>query len=261
MFRLLLILTALAFNPVNYAFAYERVVLLAPSAGDIFSKLNAQDKVVGVTRNNFDFPDAVKIGSHIKPNVELIKSLNPDLIIISSNRFFTDQMSSLVNSDTLIYNPATLDEILLEIDKLGAILNRQAEAKKLRSKLETVREQFVDIASPPTVVYEVTEAPFMIAGKKSIVRSIVEQAGGKLFAPSDRKIAKFNIESVLVKNPQYYIYQTGPMNKSPTPPQQRPQYSLINSRFINVDQLSFSRATTESFYHALELNRMFSAAK
>lgn len=257
MYRFLLILVALVFNPSAYA--YQRIVLLAPAAGDIFNKLGAQDSIVGVTRNNFDFPNALKIGSHIKPNVELIKGLDPDLIIISSNRFFSQQMASVIDVDTLTYNPETLEEILSEINRYGAILEKQTQADELVAQLTQLLTELKPIAVPPKVVYEVTENPYIIAGKQSIIKSIIEHAGGKLFAPSNRKIAKFNIESVLMENPDFYIYQQGPMNKVPTPPADRKNFSLIDSQFIKVDQLSFSRATTDSFYHAMELNKRFIA--
>jgi len=68
-------------------FAYNRVVVLAPAVGDIFKKLEIDSKVVGVTRHVRGFKNAVKVGSHIKPNIEIISSLKPDLIIISSDIF------------------------------------------------------------------------------------------------------------------------------------------------------------------------------
>ncbi len=258
MFRWIITLLVFIFVPsVN---AYDRIVLLAPSAGDILLKLGAQDKVVGVTRSNDDFPNALKVGSHIKPNVELIKGLNPDLVIISSKRFFSDQMIAQIGAETYTYNPVTLDGILQDIDQMGDMVNKPSQAKQLVSSLKGVLQQIHPLANKPKVVFEVTENPFMIAGKKNIVNSIIDAAGGELFAPADRKIAKFNLESILVSNPGYYIYQVGPMNKNPTPPEKRANYQILHSQFIKVDQLSFSRATTESFYHALELNQRFNQA-
>ena len=255
MFRYLLILLALVF--AHSSFAYERIVLLAPSAGDILIKLGAQDKVVGVTRSNHDFPQALKVGSHIKPNIELIKGLNPDLLIISSNRFFSEHMSEQLHADVIKYDPISLDQILVQIKELGQVLEKRHEAKELIATLNTIRNQIKPPKSKPTVVFEVTEAPFIIAGQKSIVNDIIATAGGELFAPKGRKVAKFNVESVLFKNPDYYIYQVGPMNKSPTPPEQRPNYKILSCKFMRVDQLEFSRATTHSFTLALEINRQF----
>ena len=256
MFRSLLILIALVFAPST--FAYQRVVLLAPAAGDILIKLNAQDKVVGVTRSNHDFPDALKIGSHIKPNVELLKGLQPDLLIISSNRFFSDHLAAQIDADVIKYDPTNLDEILNEIAKLGATLDREKQATALIEQLNAVKGQIKPLLKKPSVVFEVTESPFMIAGKRSIVNGIVEAAGGQLLAPEKRKVAKFNVESVLFEDPDYYLYQVGPMNKQPTPPMQRANYRILHSEVIKVDQLDYSRATTQSFYLALALNKRFS---
>ncbi|PSW06596.1 ABC transporter substrate-binding protein [Photobacterium lipolyticum] len=255
MFRLLLTLIALAFVPSSYA--YERIVLLAPAAGDILIKLGAQDKVVGVTRNNHDFPEALQVGSHIKPNIELLKGLDPDLLIISSNRFFSQQMTELIKAETIIYDPLNLDEILQQVARFGGVVDKQSEATQLINELTDIRKQIKPLQDKPSVVFEVTESPFIIAGQRSIVNGIIEEAGGKLFAPSDRKIAKYNVESVLYSNPEYYIYQVGPMNKRPTPPLERPNYKILSSKVIKVDQLRFSRATTESFKFALELNQKF----
>ncbi|MEI6859154.1 MAG: ABC transporter substrate-binding protein [Shewanella sp.] len=260
MYRYLLTLLVLTFAHSVLAQegkGYERVVLLAPAAGDIVIQLNAQDKVVGVTRSNHDFPNALKIGSHIKPNVELLKGLEPDLLIISSNRFFSDHLASQIDADVIMYDPTDLDGVLEQIQDLGELLQRQKEATKLIADLKRVRSQIKPLKQTPSVIFEVTQVPFIIAGKRSIVNGIITAAGGKLIAPEKRKIAKFNVESVLFQNPDYYIYQVGPMNQRPTPPAERPNYTVMDSEVIKVDQLDFSRATTKSFYQALALNQRF----
>ncbi|WP_413283518.1 ABC transporter substrate-binding protein [Vibrio sp. MA40-2] len=248
-------LLVLIFVPNSYA--YQRVVLLAPAAGDIFIKLNAQDKVVGVTRSNDDFPNALKIGSHIKPNIELLKGLEPDLLVISSNRFFSEHLSQKIAADVIKYDPTNLDDILVEIETLGEILDRKQQAEKLIKQMVDLRNQIKPIATAPKVVFEVTESPFIIAGQLSIVQGIISAAGGQLIAPSNRKLVKYNVESVLVENPDYYLYQVGPMNKKPTPPSQRANFSMMKGQVIKVDQLEFSRANTHSFELALDMNKQF----
>ncbi len=259
MFRYLLTLIVFVF--AHSSFAYERVVLLAPAAGDIFTKLHAQDKVVGVTKSNHDFPHALKVGSHIKPNVELIKGLEPDLLVISSNRFFSDDLAKKVEADVIRYDPTNLESILQKIRQFGDVLNKKNEANTLIEEMANIRSQIKPLAKHPSVIFEVTESPFMIAGQHSIVNSIISAAGGRLIAPENRKLAKFNVESVLIDNPDYYLYQVGPMNQKPTPPMERPNYHIMHSKVIKVDQLEFSRANTRSFELALELNKTFLKTK
>ncbi|CAM2863536.1 ABC transporter substrate-binding protein [Vibrio rarus] len=255
MLKCLLILLALVSVPE--ANAYDRIVLLAPAAGDILIKLGVQDKVVGVTRSNHDFANALKIGSHIKPNIELIKGLNPDLVIISSNRFFSDYMSKQLNADVVKYDPVTLDQILSQITQLGKLVDKPQAAKNLLAQLRAIRQHIQPLTKKPTVVFEVTESPFMVAGQKSIVNSIINTAGGRLIAPANKKITKFNIESILLENPEFYLYQVGPMNKHPSKPSQRTNYNILSSTFMQVDQLEFSRANTHSFSLAKKLNEQF----
>lgn len=261
MFRYLLTIAALVFAHSTVfsqsALAYDRVVLLAPAAGDLFIQLAAEDKVVGVTRSNHDFPNALKIGSHIKPNVELLKGLDPDLLIISSNRFFSDHLAQQIDAEVIKYNPTNLDQVLSEIRHLGALLDKSSKAEALIKTLQGVREQIQPLETQPKVVFEVTESPFIIAGQQSIVNGIITAAGGELIGPKKRKIAKFNLESVLLQEPDYYLYQVGPMNRAPTPPKERPNYTAMESEVIEVDQLVFSRANSRSFYLALELNKHF----
>ncbi len=257
MYRLLLI--AIVFTFSVSANSYERVVILAPAVGDLFIQLQQQNKVVGVTRNNDDFKQALKIGSHIKPNIELIKSLNPDLIIIGSNRFFSAEMGAFLGSDIITYNPVTLDGVLDQIKVLGNILNCDDKATALIEQLVQVREQIVRSNHRPTVIYEITEVPLTIAGKGNIVNDIIYAAGGELKAPSERKLIKFNVESVLASQPDYYLYQVGPMNPNPRSPTSRHLYQMLPSKFIQVDQLRYSRANSQSFYIARELSQQFNA--
>mgnify|MGYP001227070942 CR=1 FL=1 len=90
------------------SFAAQRIVILAPAVADIIEKLDATALVVGKTRNVEAFPQAQKVGSHIRPNLELITALNPDLLVISSNKFFSAEMATKVKAKLFHYNPNSL---------------------------------------------------------------------------------------------------------------------------------------------------------
>ena len=132
MYRLLLVLLLLSFTIESWC--AERIVLLSPAAGDIIHKLNADAKVVGVTRNLEGFPRATLVGSHIRPNVEIIRSLSPDLLIISSNRFFSKEMAAAVGAEVYYYQPRTLEDIAVQIGKLAKRLNREGQGTELIAK-------------------------------------------------------------------------------------------------------------------------------
>jgi len=256
MYRLLLVLLLLNFSAD--AWCIQRIVLLSPAAGDIIHKLTAEDLVVGVTRNVEGFASATQVGSHIRPNVEIIRSLDPDLLIISSNHFFSKEMADAVDTEVFYYNPHTLDEIVQQIGRLAARLGKRAEAEVLIARQWQKLEHLKSIEHCPKLVFEVTAVPLLVAGQRHIVSDIIKQAGGELIAPARRKLVRYNIEAILASQPDIYIYQVGPMNKNPQPPGKRDCFSRLAARFLRVDELQFSRANTNSFDNVVKLNNYFS---
>ncbi len=253
MLRYLLLLAALFFL-AEPAMA-RRIVLLAPAAGDILLQLGLEDQVVGKTRSLEEFPQAKRVGSHIKPNVELVKGLEPDLLIISSNRFFSEQMAETVGAETMVYNPQTLSEILEQIDKLAQLTGSETAGTELVQRLRR-QLQGLQPVQKTRVIYEISALPLSVAGQSNIICDIIRTAGGEPFDFGTGKIIKLGSEAVIVSRPDLYIYQIGPMNQNPTAPEERGDYRLLQARYLKVDQLEWSRANSQSFARVVELNRL-----
>jgi len=239
------------------SFAAERIVILAPAAADIIERLDAADLVVGKTRNVEEFPKAQKVGSHIRPNLELITALDPDLLIISSNKFFSREMAAKVDAQLFHYSPNSLLEILEQTGALAKVIGRANQARQLIEQQRQKLQKVQPLASKPKVIYEITEAPLTLAGTDNILAHIIESAGGEFISGGKRKLLRFNPEAVLALQPDIYIWQVGPMNQNPTPPVERGHYRLLKAHYLQVDQLQYSRANTKSFDNVLELNRYF----
>jgi len=240
-----------------HAKVYKRVVVLAPAAVDIFEKLDAADLIVGVTKNVKGLPHAKRVGSHIRPNLELIAALSPDLIVISSNRFFAPAFAKKLNADIFYYNPVTLEGIIAKIEELAGLIGREDKAYSLVRELKNKLSSVKPLKKSPRVVYEVMEHPLIFAGKKNIVADIIQKAGGTFLPDIPKKFVRFSYERILVLKPDIYIYQVGPMNKNPTPPLKRPYLKGLKAVFLRVNELDFSRPNTRSFDNVLFLNRVF----
>ena len=254
MFKYLLLLATLLF--LTEPAMARRIVLLAPAAGDILLQLGLEDQVVGKTKSLEEFPQALKVGSHIKPNVELIKGLEPDLLIISSNRFFSEQMSETVGAETIVYNPNTLAEILEQIGHLAQLTGRETAGAKLSQRLRQQLQGLQQPAKKTRVIYEISDLPLSVAGQGNIISDIIRTAGGEPVDFGNGKIIKLNSEAIIVSRPELYIYQIGPMNQNPTAPEERGDYRLLQARALKVNQLDWSRANSQSFARVVELNQI-----
>ncbi len=258
------LVAALSLSPCHRAWAKRakaapcrRVVILSPAAADVFNSLGAGQVVVGVTKSVALFPRARRVGSHIRPNVEIISSLKPDLLVVSSNRFFSEEMAQKVGCQVFHYNPVTCNGILKNILDIGRLLGREHQAEALVERLKGELASLRPISNHPTVLYEVMEHPYMVAGSRNIVADMVRLAGGLYLVSAKRKIVRLSYEKALSLSPQVYIYQVGPMNKNPLPPGERPFFKGMNARFVRVDELKFARPNTNTFDEILWLNRLF----
>ncbi len=251
-------LCLMAFSP---ALAYERIVVLYPAVSPILIELGALDMIVGTTRSDHAVKNAVKVGSHLRPNIELLNALAPDLIIAGSQRAFPETMKERVKADIFYYNPATLDEILVKIEKIGAMLERKDRAGELVARLKKRLAEIRPLPEHPSVIYEVMAEPLRVAGEKSIVTSIVSVAGGENLVKINKKHAVISTEKVLQLRPDFYIYQVGPMNKKPVPPGERPFYKSLKAKFVRVNEFEFARPGINAFDAAVELNRIFRGAR
>lgn len=253
MLRLLAVLTILlsAFS----LYAAERIVILAPAAADIFYKIGSAERVVGVTKNVTEFPDAVSVGTHIRPNAEIIRSLRPDLIVTgSADSFYADAIKDITGASVFRYDPLTLDEILDLTAEIGKITGREESAAELIAELRSKLGSVKPLPEKAGVIYEVSQLPYTVAGRGSITAAIITAAGGRTLVDSDDKLVKLSVEKTVALKPDVYIWQTGPMNRNPVPPADRPEFRRIKAAWIQVDERKFSRANTETFDAVLELN-------
>jgi iron complex transport system substrate-binding protein len=211
--------------------------------------------VVGKTRSVEEFPLALKVGSHIKPNIELIKGLDPDLLVTSSNRFFSARMAEAIGARTFEYHPQTLTEIINQLKQLAALTGQQAAGQALIARLESQLDRLKPLKRKPKVIYEISALPLSVAGQANIVTDIIRTAGADPIDFGSAAIIKLNPEAIIHHQPQLYIYQVGPMSQNPTPPKERRNFSLLDSHYLKVDQLQWSRANSLSFQRVVELNQ------
>ncbi len=254
---ILITVSSVALIKIPPVYAYGRIVVLYAAASPILKELGVGNRVVGITRTDKTFDDAVKVGSHLKPNLELINALRPDLIVAGSVRAFPREMAERVKADVFYYDPRSLEDILVKITDIGRLLGKKQEAAGLVKRL---REELSSVTAPskrPTVVYEISSKSLRVAGSRSIITSIIEAAGGVNAVKIQKKHVLLSPEKVLELNPDFYIYQVGPMNRNPEPPLKRPFFRSLHSKVVEVQELKFARPGINAFEAVIDLNKIF----
>src|SRR5512136_895066 len=127
---------------VQLAAPAQRIVSLAPSNTEILFALGAGSQVIGRDALS-DYPaeaqTVTNIGSLLdKLNTEAIVALKPDLILAAEINS-PEQVKALEDLKLAVYwlaNPKTFDDLYANLETVGKLTGRSAEAAKLNESLK-----------------------------------------------------------------------------------------------------------------------------
>jgi iron complex transport system substrate-binding protein len=196
--------------------APKRIVSLAPSYDEILIELGLQDRIVGVTTSS-DYLEEVRraerIGLWVKPNIERIVALKPDLILATG---FAGQQSAAEKLSALGLRVVVLDEtqgiaeIFAKTRQIGDILKEPARTaallKRMRATVATTRRLTAALPSRPRVYMETGYDPLFTCGKGSFIHEMIEAAGGQNIAGAiAQPFPRISSEFVINSDPEVII--------------------------------------------------------
>jgi len=205
----------------------ERIVSLAPSNSEIVCALDACDRLVGVT----DFDDYPAEVAHIPDvvifavvDIELVVDADPDLILAAGNELTPSTVITELTDlgyPVLVLYPKSLDEVLDNIELIGAAINARDQADSLvadlRVRVAAVSDAVAGAVRPRTF-YEVGvfEGAIYTAGQDSFLASLIELAGGDPITGDARTFA-IALEDLLAADPELILLGDAAYDPSVTP--------------------------------------------
>jgi iron complex transport system substrate-binding protein len=102
--------------------------------------LKLGDRVVGVT-SYCDFPAQAtakeKVGDTLKPNLERLIALKPDLVLISTASQLEKQQLDQLGIPVFVTNPKSVADVVASIRKLGELTGAEGQAARLAAEMQT----------------------------------------------------------------------------------------------------------------------------
>jgi iron complex transport system substrate-binding protein len=197
--------------------APRRIVSTAPSITEMLYALGLGDRVVGVTTFCHYPPEAAKkpkIGTYLRPDVETILALRPDVVIAEKT-----MIRGPVSLPSLKLNVVELDDSsvqgiydsIREIGRLAGVSNRaEVLCASIRDELQRIRRRTAELPRRK-VLFVVGRTPGKIedliaAGSSSYLNEVLALAGGEnLLHDAAIPYAKISVEEVLARNPDVII--------------------------------------------------------
>jgi iron complex transport system substrate-binding protein len=196
---------------VSVAKSPSRIISLAPNITETLFALGLNERVIGVT-TYCDFPAEAKskekIGDTIKPNLERIIALKPDLVLLSTSsqlEKITHQLDQLA-IPVYITNPRTVTEVIASIRKLGEVTGTSLRAEELATSMQQRINSIKPTSQRPRVLYVLQLSPLITAGKNTFINDLINLAGGiSISGEETTDYPQFSRETVIARAPEIII--------------------------------------------------------
>ena len=194
----------------NNSHTPERIISLKPNITELLFEIGAGDQVVGVT-TWCDKPEAAKklpkIADYIKPNIEMIMALKPDLVVTSTENSIKAPIDILerMGIPVLLLPFQSIDDLLASTKKTGEVTGHIDEAKELIRRFAAIRKERTTRDEGRGTLIIVGKRPLIAAGPKTFLNEVVRLAGGRNIVEGKIPYPHVNMELVLAKNPDVII--------------------------------------------------------
>jgi iron complex transport system substrate-binding protein len=195
----------------------RRIVSLAPNITEILFAVGAGDTVVGTSLFTNYPPGAEKIpmvGSYIKPNLERIIELAPDLVIATADGEKKAEINRLSSLGIPVYiiNPKDLAGVVRTVREIGALVGRRESADAVASAMErriaVVRERVGGLPKVRALLV-LSMNPLVTMSARTFQDELIGAAGGiNIAAGESIRYPTLSMEAVIVRAPEVIVMTT-----------------------------------------------------
>lgn len=199
-------------NPVNAE--NPRLVATSPAVAQICNQLNLD--LVGVCQTSGALPeryeDLTKVGMAMNPDLEILKSLNPDYVL-SPNSLQSDLQPKYasIGVNALFLNLKSVEGMYASIEGLGKKFNREEEATAMLAEFDSFMQEYKNKnagkESPKVLVLMGLPGSYIVATESSYVGNLVKLAGGtNVYGDGDgEEFLTANTEDMKMKEPDIIL--------------------------------------------------------
>jgi len=193
----------------------DKIISLAPSITEALYSIGADSLLIGVT-SYCNYPEAAKtktiIGGMLDPNLEIITSLKPDLILLTVEGNSQSSYQALTNAGFKIFvsNPRDLQGIKKMLSDFGKICGKENNSELLINKIDSSENSFIEITNKiipkPKALILVSINPLITVNKTTYINQVANLSGyDNIYSNEPIPYPTINYEDVILKNPDFII--------------------------------------------------------
>ena len=233
---------------------YNRIVVLDPATVEMIYMLGAEDKIVGVANleRSKVWPEEKvakleSVGTFIKPSLEKIIALKPDLVITSA--LTDDNLNNGLKSNNIEakrIQANSIEEIFTNFMEVAKMLGKENEANKIIAEKKAKLEEIKKMATGNKKgLFVMSASPLMVFGNDNLPNDIMKLLNIKNIAENQKgRNPIVTPEFIIKENPDMIItLLPNPSQIVATNPQLKNVNAIKNSKFIVVNSSQILRGS------------------
>ena len=233
---------------------YNRIVVLDPATVEMIYMLGAEDKIVGVANleRSKVWPEEKvakleSVGTFMKPSLEKIIALKPDLVIMSA--LTGEELNNGLKSNNIEAKRVqanSIEEIFTNFLEVAKMLGKENEANKIIAEKKAKLEEIKKIATGNKKgLFVMSASPLMVFGNDNLPNDIMKLLNIKNIAENQKgRNPIVTPEFIMKENPDIIItLLPNPSQIVATNPQLKNVNAIKNSKFIVVNSSQILRGS------------------
>jgi cobalamin transport system substrate-binding protein len=192
----------------------NRIVSLAPNLTEIVFALGEGNHLAGDT-DYCDYPaEALQkphVGGAVNPNLEVVVSLMPDLILASKsiNRRETVKALEHIGLPVYVTDPHSVEGMIASVEHIGSAIgvdkSASALAENLRARLAEL-DRRVSGAPQRRVLFVVWTDPLISVGRNTFIADALRRAGGRSVVDTSVEWPHVSMEEMVKLQPEFLVF-------------------------------------------------------
>lgn len=203
----------------------QRIISLVPSQTELLCDLGLTDEVIGITKFCVHpkewFQSKTRVGGTKQLNIEIIKSLQPDLIIANKEENSKEQVEELAKIFPVwISDINDLNDAIEMIRSIGDITNKKSKSEEIVNKILTHFNELKNAPSSkallqekyphPPCCYLIWREPYMTIGGDTFINDMLQRCGFQNIYRDQQRYPEVTVPDLIEKNCQLILLSSEP---------------------------------------------------
>lgn len=193
----------------------QKIISLVPSQTELLSYFGLEKEVIGITKfcvHPADwFKNKTRVGGTKSVHIDLIKKLQPDLVIANKEENVKEQIEELANElNVWVTDVNTLEDALLMIKDVGELTGKENEASTIITRIKTNFSQLQTTNHKQQTCYLIWQKPYMTIGGDTFINDMMKYCGLQNVFENKNRYPEISLEELQFANCQLILLSSEP---------------------------------------------------